>query len=295
MLRFAVVAAVKLALGLAGAALLAAALSAIASPHAGAPGYLAALVHRLSDYARLDFGVSQLTGFPVTEELGARLPATLALVGEGAVLAALVGLPLGLLFGLGPIRRASAPLMQIAAAAPVFCIGLALAWGAAHGLHWEIKADNIPHPPAGAALIVLGQDIRLIALPLLMVGLTGAAAVQLALRRAAGATSDEAYRVSLKRLGLSAIEIEWAYVIPQILSGLAAALGEIMLALLSAAVVAEWVFHCPGAADLFVKAVALGDWNLAALILFCFAALAYFAEYLGRMLAFAMAHREGGG
>ena len=89
-------------------------------------------------------------------------------------------------------------------------------------------------------------------------------------------------------MGLSALEIEWVYAVPQVIAGLLASAGEIVLALLSAAVVAEWVFHRAGAADLFVKSVALQDWNMTALILFIFAGLAFLADFLGRIGAYAL-------
>ena len=59
--------------------------------------------------------------------------------------------------------------------------------------------------------------------------------------------------------------------------------GEVMLALLSAAVVAEWVFRCHGIAELFVKSVAWHDWRMAASILLVFAALTRTAELMGRL------------
>ena len=125
-------------------------------------------------------------------------------------------------------------------------------------------------------------------LPVLTVGLAGAAAVQLALRRVAAQSAGEAFHAGLKRMGLSALEIEWIYAVPQVVAGLLASAGEIVLALLSAAVVAEWVFHRSGAADLFVKSVALHDWNMTALILFIFAGLAFLADFLGRVGAYAL-------
>ena len=75
-------------------------------------------------------------------ELKAHLPLTLGLVAEGFAVALLVGIPMGLLFGAGPARRAAAPLIQIVSAAPIFCAGLALAYAAANLLHWPVPIDN---------------------------------------------------------------------------------------------------------------------------------------------------------
>ena len=88
------------------------------------------------------------------------------------------------------------------------------------------------------------------------------------------------------------MEIERVYVAPQIVAGLLASAGEIMRALLAASVVAEWVFHRPGAADLFVKSAALKDWNMAALILLVFAVLSFLADLLGKLGAYALVGEE---
>jgi peptide/nickel transport system permease protein len=289
MLKFAARQAGRLALGLLGAAVLAAAISAIAAPRAhGLTTFLEASGLRLWAFAQLDFGKSAISGFLAVDELGLRMPATLALVLTGAGVALIVGAPLGLLFGAGPIRRAAAPLMQIVTAAPVFCAGLVLAYVAVHLLHWPVSV-NAPVAASAPVFSRNPQFLELAALPVLTVGFAGAAAVQLALRRVAAESAGEAYRVGLKRMGVSVLEIEWVYAVPQVIAGLLASAGEIMLALLSAAVVAEWVFHRPGAADLFVKSVALEDWNVTALILFIFASLTFLTDFLGRIGAYALA------
>ncbi|MGC9953966.1 MAG: ABC transporter permease subunit [Rhizomicrobium sp.] len=290
MLKFAACQAGRFALGLLAAAVLAAAISAIAAPRAhGLAPFLEAVCLRLWAFAQLDFGRSAISGLLAIDELSLRVPATLALVLAGGGVALIVGAPLGLLFGAGPVRRAAAPLMQIVTAAPVFCAGLALAYGAAHLLHWPVSV-NAPVAASAPIFSRSMQTLELVVLPVLTVGLAGAAAVQLALRRAAAESASEAYRVGLKHMGLSALEIEWVYAVPQVIAGLLASVGEIMLALLSAAVVAEWVFHRAGAADLFVKSVALQDWNVTALILFIFAGLTFLTDFLGRIGAYALAN-----
>jgi ABC-type dipeptide/oligopeptide/nickel transport system permease component len=290
MLKFAALQAGRLALGLLGATLLAAVISAIAAPRApGLASFLGAAGLRLWAFVQFDFGKSAISGLMAADELGRRLPETMALVLAGGGLALMVGAPLGILFGASPVRRTAAPLMQIVTAAPVFCAGLALAYGAAHLLHWTV---SINAPVAASAPIFSGetQFLELSALPVLTVGLAGAAAVQLALRRGAVENAGEAYRTGLKRMGLSALEIEWVYAVPKVIAGLLARAGDIMLALLSAAVVAEWVFHRAGAADLFVKSVALEDWNMTALILFIFAGLTFATDCAGRIGAYALAN-----
>jgi peptide/nickel transport system permease protein len=280
----------RLILGLGGAAIVAVALSAISEPHANnLPGYLMALAARLTQLSKGDFGHSLISGLPVLAELRQQLPPTFVLIGSGAVLALLIGLPLGLLFAIGAIRRLASPLLQIVTATPLFCVGLALAYFTVRVLHWPVSIN-----------MRIGQSIpaeealRLMAPAVATVGLAGAAAVQLALRRAAAHSSDGAFRTGMKRMGLSATEIELRYVLPQILAGLMVRAGDIALALVSAAVVAEWVFHRGGAADLFVKSVALTDWNMTAVILFSFAALTITTNFLGQIFGYLLARQEEG-
>jgi peptide/nickel transport system permease protein len=166
----------------------------------------------------------------------------------------------------------------------VFCAALALAYAANRLLGWPL--------PAGAPILQVPRDLAswsAILPPVLTVGLAGTAAVQIALRRAAAEMGDAPFRAGLVRLGLPTLEIDRVYVLPQVFAGLLRSLGEVVLALLSAAVVAEWVFRCPGVADLFVKSVALRDWNMVALILFLFAVAAMLADFAGRIAAYVAA------
>ena len=293
MLRFSLHEAARLGLALLGAVFLAAAVSALADPSAykGAWSFLVAAAHRLPSLFQFDFGASLMSGSAAGESFASKLPVTLTLVLAGAVIAILVGLPIGLVLGAGPLRRAAAPLLQLIAAAPVFCGGLILAYAAHHFLGWDPSASG---KTANFASLARGEPAAwgLIYLPALTVGAAGIAAVQLALRRAASEEADAPYRVYLKRMGLSTLEVERVYVLRPVLAGLLRHAGEIVLALLSAAAVAEWVFDYPGAAVLFVKSVALADWNMAALILFAFATIAMLADFAGRLLAHFVADRE---
>lgn len=286
MLRFVLNEAGRLALGLFGAALIAAAIAAVSVPHAGEGigHFLRAWGGMIFEFAHLRFGESAITGASVISELSTRAPLTFGLVVEGIAVAALIGIPVGFLFGAGPVRRAAAPLIQIVAAAPIFCAGLALAFAASKLLHWSVPLNAgakigtaaFPHSAAEA------QDVLL---PAFMVGLAGAAAVQLALRRAAAEASQESWRIYLHRMGLSGWDIEWGYAAPQIFAGLLSSLGEVMLSLLSAAAVAEWVFSRPGAADLFVKSAALHDWSAVGAVLFLFASITLVSDFVGRCAA----------
>lgn len=269
---------VELVAGVCGAGIVAIAISAIANPrqHSLAE-YLLTVSRRIGALTKGDFGTAQLSGKPVLVELSHHIVPTLELLALGGLVALILGIPLGLLFALGPARRLAAPILQILTAMPVFLAGLALSFGAVYLLHWTVGIA--PSTDISAAP---GEAFRHALLPVATVGLAGAAAVQLALRRAAAKAASAPYRTGLKRLGLHPLRIDLVYVLPKVFAGLLESAGEIASALIAAAVVAEWVFHRPGAADLFVAAVHSADWPLTAVVVFFFAVITQTAGFLGR-------------
>jgi peptide/nickel transport system permease protein len=277
--------ALNFALGLLGAMILAAAVAAV--PARGSH-YLRTVAARLVDFVHLDFGISSISGAPAGALVVQCLPATFELMAAGALIAVLSGAPLGVLLGRGRALRAAAPLIQFVAAAPVFCAGLGLMWLAARVLHWTYVPRPLPWPALSQGGHTAVMALEALALPALTVGAAGAAAVQLAVRRAESAAIEEPYRQGLRLLGLGSFEIDRLYLAPQVFAGALSSFGEIVLALFSAAAVAEWLFGWPGAAVLFLKSVALHDWNVTALVLFAFAAVSLLADFCGIVAARAL-------
>src|SRR6202000_2236405 len=101
------------------------------------------------------------------------------------------------------------PFIQIASALPIFAVCLLLAW-------WDTGA-------AGNSLASV--------LPSLIVGFVGAGYLQLLLRRASAAASRAPYRTGLRMMGLSAVDVDLRYVLPEIGSDICGALGEFSLVL----------------------------------------------------------------
>lgn len=279
--------ALSLTFGIFGAALLAVAVLSLAIADTHAP-FTGALVSRLHDALQFNFGVSRASGLPISVELANRLPVTLELIGLGAVVAFVLGLPLGLLLGSSRTLRATAPLLHLPAAVPLFCIGLALIW-VAKEWHWPLSVQGyLPLSALGDTGAAWLRAFRAIALPVLTVGLAGAGAVELALRHALAQSIDEPYRRGLRRFGLPQFEIDLHYVVPRVAAEFARRLGDIVLALLGAAIVVESLFQWPGVAGFFLKAVALHDWSAAAPVLFLLAAVKLLADFLGQLAARAL-------
>lgn len=287
MLRFWLKLAGRFAAGLVGATLLAACVSALSATGHHGEAYIHAVVMRLVGIGHLDFGLSAVSAVPARVELVRSLPPTLELVGLGAAIAFAIGVPVGILLSASRTLRAGAPLIQIVAAAPVFCAGLGLLWLSDRVLHWTGA------PRAASLVAAIGRGnfndaetaLRAIALPALTVGVAGAAAVQLAIRRAIGHALGEPYRRGLRAMGLGRFEVDRIYMMPQVAADLLRSLGEVVSSLLAAAAVAEWVFGWPGAVVLFLKSVALHDWSVAAIVLLAFAVLTLSADFVGRLCA----------
>jgi peptide/nickel transport system permease protein len=273
----------RFALGLLGAVVLAAAVAAV--PDRGGHYRLATVFARLVDFLQFRFGASAITGLPAAQEVAERLPATLELMAIGAVIAFLFGAPLGFLLGRGRALRAAAPLVHLVAAAPVFCGGLGLIWLSARVFHWTYTPQPLPWPALAVGGAAALAALKALSLPGLTVGAAGASVVQLAARRAESEAGCEPYRQGLRLLGLGSFEIDRLYLMPQVFAAMLANFGEIVLALFSAAAVAEWLFRWPGVAALFVKSVALHDWNLTSLILLLIAAISLFADLCGAIAA----------
>jgi peptide/nickel transport system permease protein len=272
-------------LGLAGAFLLAAAVAALSAPDAGAGfgRYLHAFLARIDQVAHLQFGESAITAVSVVTEIARGFPVTFELMGAGLIVALAVGIATGLLFGAGRFFRPVAPLIQAITAVPVFCAALLALWlaqffGAGEFSHSAFAAA-VAH---GAGLV---PALRAIAIPALIAGAIAAGAIQLALHRAVLGAMREPFYENMRRMGLSGFEIDRAYLAPYVLAGFFRAFGEIALSLFAADAVVEWIFDWPGAANLFIHAVALRDWNVVGPVLLVVAAVVITADFVGQTAA----------
>ncbi|HSC60025.1 MAG TPA: ABC transporter permease subunit [Rhizomicrobium sp.] len=267
-----------------GAVVLASLLATLSHPAHSLWPFLTALCERIFAAVRGDFGLSSVTGVPAMASAIDMMSFTFQLLAGGAVIALLIGIPLGILLSASRALRAAAPLIQIIAATPVFVAALALIWIAVRVLHWS----GISQASALSWVDLVRSDgwsaaLQAFALPALTVGAAGAASVQLSIRRAAAVAWSAPYRSGLRMMGLGALDIDLHYALPEVLAALLRDLGEIALALISATAVAEWVFNRNGAAILFLKSAALGDWNVSAAALFLFVTIALIAGFVGGM------------
>ncbi|SEL65487.1 ABC transporter permease [Nonomuraea pusilla] len=206
----------------------------------------------LGGVLRGDLGTSIRTGAAVSGMLGERLPLTLALTGYGTLLAALAGIPLGVL---GALRRGRATDRLVVTAgvvglsAPPFAVGLLLLVVFALGLGWfpvygtgEGLADQVWHLTLPAAALAVGAVG-------LLVRFTRAALVR---------ELEQDYVVFARARGLRA-PLVLRYALRNSLVPVLTAAGLIVTGTLAGTVLVEVTFALPGLGSLLVDSVTFKD------------------------------------
>ncbi|GAA0826389.1 ABC transporter permease [Streptosporangium amethystogenes subsp. fukuiense] len=199
-----------------------------------------------------DLGTSVRTGMPVADMIGQRLPLTLALVGYGALLALLVGVPLGVI---GALRRGRAADRLVVTAgvvglsAPPFAVGLLLLVVFAAGLGW--------FPVYGTGEGLAGQVWHL-TLPAVALAV-GAVGMFVRFSRAALIRElDQDYVVFARARGLGGAAV-LGYALRNSLVPILTAAGLIVTGMLAGTVLVEVTFALPGLGSLLVDSVTFKD------------------------------------
>lgn len=204
-----------------------------------------------------DLGRSLQDDTPVSAEIALRLPRTLELIGAAALLAALFGIPGGLLAAVqrdGLFDRASSFATALAMAVPVFVVGTLLVLLFAQLLHLV---------PAGGYVPLASDPLRhltLLAMPALTIALGLAAAV---FRMTRAAVLDEQRRDHVRTAwakGLTRRRVLLRHVLRNALMPVVTVFALHLGTLLGGTVLVEYVFNYPGLSGLLVEAVNARDY-----------------------------------
>ena len=199
-----------------------------------------------------DLGVSIRTGSPVGEMIGDRLPRTAALVLLSAVLAVLVGVPLGIL---AARRRGGALDHTVVAAsvagmsAPPFALGLVVMLVLSVQLGW------FPSYGTGEGLL---DGLRHLALPALTLAIGGAGLIVRFTRVALVQQLDRDYITFARGRGLSE-RVVLGYALRNSMVPMLTALGLVVTSTLAGTVLVEVVFAVPGLGGLLIDSVTFKD------------------------------------
>ncbi|HWL83379.1 MAG TPA: ABC transporter permease [Roseomonas sp.] len=231
----------------------------------------------VTDVAQGNFGTSLFTQRPIAEDLSGRLPATLELTFVAVVLAALLGVPLGVLCGLHRnswvdhlLRIVTVSGLAVAsfwfAMQLQFLFSMKLGWLPLSGRIDGFPPEEVTGLMIPDALIegdpeIIDSAIRHIILPALTLALPAAATVVRFTRNGViGALSSPsvAYQTAM---GYPRRQVVWKYVLRMAITATVTQLGLIFGILLAGAVVVETVFDWPGIGAYAVRSILQSDYN----------------------------------
>ena len=203
-----------------------------------------ALLHWWGDMARLNLGVSSVTGESVLLEVAAHLAYTMALAGASLFLACLIGLPLGIWSGLhvgGKVDRMTMLLAAVLRATPAFLLALVLM------LLVAVQLGSLP---------VAGSDgISHVLLPALTLGLGLAAGLAKVTRESMRQVAASASYEFARTKGLTDRQALVRHGLRQAALPVVAYLGVHAVFLVEGTVVVETIFAWPGIGHELVHAV----------------------------------------
>ncbi len=214
---------------------------------------------------RGELGESIRTGFPVADDIGARLPATIEMVGSGMLFALLVALPLGVW---AAVRRGKLIdkfcrfISTMGVAIPDFWLGLILLLVFFVFLGWlpgpvgrlEIAATS-PDGPTGLFVIdslvtgdwaTLRMAVKHLLMPMVAIGFPAIAPILRLTRNATLSVLNSDYIAFGRASGLKGASLYLKYVLRNALPGAVTMTGLIAGYMIGGAVLVERVFSWPG-------------------------------------------------
>lgn len=225
-----------------------------------------------------DFGTSLSTGQPVIGDIARTFPATLELATISIVLAALLGLSLGIAAALKPgsVLDAAARLVSlIGYSTPIFWLGLLMLLLFYARLHWvpgpgrlDVAYAYTVDQVTGFGLIdawLSGQEgafpnaIGHLVLPSLVLAFYGLAGVARLTRAAILAELGQEYTLVARAKGASRSRVVFVHILPNITGTLLTVLALTYASLLEGAVFTETVFAWPGIGRYLTTAMFAGD------------------------------------
>ena len=229
---------------------------------------------------RFDFGKSFRQGYPVNEYIGRMFPHTLVLVLASAVVAALVGVPVGILSAL---KRRN-PLIDyplrifalLGLSMPVFWLGILLL------IFFSLRLDLFPLIGGGDLdgalgmirsgemflyprdfLAAVGDVLWHLALPALALGFTLAATVSRLSRSAMLEVISQDYIRTARSKGQSERLVVYKHALRNMMVPLLTIIGLFVAIALTGTVLTETVFTRPGLGKMLVDAIGARDYPLA--------------------------------
>jgi ABC-type dipeptide/oligopeptide/nickel transport system permease component len=227
-----------------------------------------------------DFGTGFKTERPVATDLGDRLPATLELAFTATLLALAIGIPLGFLAAVkrnSAVDHAARNVAAVAAAMPIFWLGLMLVFVFSYQLgwtpgtvgRWPITEDAPPNVTGfitidsvlAGDIGALGTALRYLALPALTLAIIELAPIIKMARSAMLETLATDYVRTSRALGFSGRQIFFGDALRNALIPVLTLVGIVLGYLVAGNVIVEQLFSWPGIGRYAFQAVTSNDFN----------------------------------
>jgi ABC-type dipeptide/oligopeptide/nickel transport system permease component len=230
----------------------------------------------LRDYATGDMGISVFTWRPVTEEIGARLPYTVALAVAGMGIATVLGVILGIAAAVRRNSRLDVVILGISTggiAAPSFWLALMLSIVFAVKLRW--------FPTIGAGSPGdLPSQLRALTLPAVTLGVAGMAFIARMTRSSMLDVLREDYIRTARAKGLTERVVLFRHALKNAAIPIITIIGHYFAILLGGTIVIEVVFARPGLGKLLVDSIFTRDYPVIQGVAFCLAVSFVFVNLL---------------
>jgi peptide/nickel transport system permease protein len=225
----------------------------------------------LGDLAHLDLGTSNVSGEPVLDEILARAPASIELMGSALLLSLIIGIPLGIGAAVkrdGWLDRLVSGLSVAGISVPAFWLGLLLVILFYRQLEWFPASGRFTGdpPPAVTGFLLIDALIALdfralsaacahLALPVLSLALLEAGPLARLVRNQMRAVLASDYVRMARASGLSERTILWRHALRNGLSPLVTLVAASIAMMLFGSVSLETVFGWPGAGHYVVQSI----------------------------------------
>lgn len=217
----------------------------------------------LQSLASGDLGTSLVRQRPVSQILAEAIPNTLRLTGLALLLHFSVGSLLAMVMASRPGRRwtvASDTVSLVLYSLPAFWLGLMLQFVFAYQLRW-LPSGGLP-PSGLSGPVAAWAELRHLAMPVFVLGLSGVASVARTLRASIVQVLAEDYIRTARAKGLPRRLVFWKHAFRPASVTLLTMLGLGLPFLLGGAVATEVVFAWPGMGRVAVEAILTRDYPL---------------------------------
>lgn len=214
--------------------------------------------------ARFDFGTSYQFRQPVAELIGRRLPATLELSFVSAVLALLVGIPMGVYTGLHRdswLSKLFLSISLIGISLPTFFIGILLIFVFAVTLQWlpSFGRGGVVQLGWWSTGLLTWSGIKALILPAITLGLFQMTLIMRLVRSEMLEVIRTDYIKFARARGLRERSINFRHALKNTLVPVITVVGLQIGSLIAFSIIVETVFQWPGLGLLFIRSVQFSD------------------------------------